>query len=39
MTQITMRIINPTDQQQISQSIESASRELISELPSLAVRL
>lgn len=36
MTQITMRIINPTDQQQIAQSIESASRDLISELPSLA---
>ncbi len=36
MTQITMKIINPTDQQQIAQSIESASRELISELPSLA---
>ncbi len=36
MTQITMRIINPTDQQQIAQSIESASRELILELPSLA---
>ncbi len=36
MTQITMRIINPADQQQIAQSIESASRELISELPSLA---
>ncbi len=36
MTQITMQIINPTDQQQIAQSIESASRELISELPSLA---
>ncbi|MCZ7393942.1 MAG: ATP-binding protein [Candidatus Methanoperedens sp.] len=36
MTQITMRIINPTDQQQIAQSIESASRELISELPALA---
>ncbi len=31
-----MGIINPTDQQQIAQSIESASRELISELPSLA---
>jgi len=29
-------VINPTDQQQIAQSIESASRELISELPSLA---
>ncbi|NJD77493.1 MAG: ATP-binding protein [Candidatus Methanoperedens sp.] len=36
MTQITMRIINPADQQQIAQSIESASRDLISELPSLA---
>ncbi len=36
MTQITMRIINPTDQQQIAQSIESASRDLISELPSLS---
>jgi len=36
MTQITMRIINPTDQQQIAQSIESASRDIISELPSLA---
>ncbi len=36
MTQITMRIINPTDQQQIAQSIESASRDMISELPSLA---
>ncbi len=36
MTQITMRIINPADQQQIAQSIESASRELIAELPSLA---
>ncbi len=36
MTQITMRIINPTDQQQIALSIESASRDLISELPSHA---
>ncbi len=36
MTQITMRIINPTDQHQIAQSIESASRDLIAELPSLA---
>ncbi len=36
MTQITMRIINPGDQQQIAQSIETASRDLISELPSLA---
>jgi DNA helicase HerA-like ATPase len=36
MTQITMRIINPADQQQIAQSIESASRDIISELPSLA---
>ncbi len=31
-----MRIINPADQQQIARSIESASRELISEIPSLA---
>lgn len=36
MTQITMRIINPTDQEHIAQSIESASRDLINELPSLA---
>ncbi len=36
MTQITMRIINPTDQEHIAQSIESASRDLIDELPSLA---
>ncbi len=36
MTQITMRIINPVDQQHIAQSIESASRDLISELPSLS---
>ncbi len=36
MTQITMRIINPADQQQIAQSIESASRDIVSELPSLA---
>ena len=36
MTQITMRIVNPTDQQQIAQSIESASRDLILELPSLS---
>ncbi len=36
MTQITMRIINPTDQQQIAQSIETASRDILSELPSLA---
>ncbi|NMG83556.1 MAG: DUF87 domain-containing protein [Methanosarcinales archaeon] len=36
MTQITMRIINPSDQKQIEQSIESVSRDLIEELPSLA---
>ena len=36
MTQITMRIINPADQDQIAQSIESVSRNIISELPALA---
>ncbi|HID27097.1 MAG TPA: ATP-binding protein [Methanosarcinales archaeon] len=36
MTQITLRIINPTDQKQIAQSIESVSRDLIEELPALA---
>ena len=36
MTQVTMRIINPTDQKQIEQSIESVSRDLVEELPSLA---
>ncbi|KAF5419326.1 MAG: DNA double-strand break repair helicase HerA [Candidatus Methanogaster sp.] len=36
MTQITMRIINPADQEQIGRSIESVSRDIISELPALA---
>lgn len=36
MTQITMRIINPSDQKQIAQSIESVSRDLIEELPALS---
>lgn len=35
MTQITMRIINPADQKQIEQSIESVSRDLLAELPAL----
>ena len=36
MTQVTMRIINPADQAQIAQSIESASRDIIDELPGLS---
>ncbi|MCK4459422.1 MAG: ATP-binding protein, partial [Methanosarcinales archaeon] len=36
MTQITMRIINPADQEQIGRSIESVSRDIVSELPALA---
>jgi hypothetical protein len=36
MTQITMRIINPSDQKQIAQSIESVSRDLLEELPALS---
>ena len=36
MTQITMRIINPADQEQISRSIESVSRDIVLELPALA---
>ena len=36
MTQITMRIINPADQEQIGKSIESVSRDIVSELPALA---
>ncbi len=35
MTQITMRIINPADQKQIGESIESVSRDLLEELPAL----
>jgi len=36
MTQITMRIINPADQEQIGRSIESVSRDIVLELPALA---
>ncbi|HMK48230.1 MAG TPA: ATP-binding protein [Methanocella sp.] len=36
MSQITMRIINHADQEQIASSIESMSRELLNELPALA---
>ncbi|HHI30084.1 MAG TPA: ATP-binding protein [Candidatus Methanoperedenaceae archaeon] len=36
MTQVTMRIINPSDQKQIGESIESVSRDLLDELPALA---
>ena len=36
MTQITMRIINPADQEQIGRSIESVSRDIVAELPALA---
>jgi Predicted ATPase len=36
MSQVTMRIINPVDQNQIAASIETMSRELLDELPALA---
>mgnify|MGYP005832695411 FL=1 len=36
MTQVTMKIINPVDQTQIASSIETLSREVLEELPSLA---
>jgi hypothetical protein len=36
MSQVTMRIINPVDQGQIAASIETMSRELLDELPSLS---
>jgi DNA helicase HerA-like ATPase len=36
MTQFLMRIINPTDQETIAKSVESAGRELLEELPSLS---
>jgi DNA helicase HerA-like ATPase len=35
MTQFIMRIVNPIDQQTIAQSVEGASRDLLSELPAL----
>jgi DNA helicase HerA-like ATPase len=36
MSQITMRIINPADRNQIGESIESMSRDMLEELPGLA---
>jgi DNA helicase HerA-like ATPase len=36
MTQITMRIINPADKNQIAASIESMSQDILEELPALA---
>ena len=35
MTQIVMRIVNPTDQENIRRSVESIGRDLIDELPGL----
>lgn len=35
MTQIIMRIVNPVDQDTIAKSVESAGRQLLSELPAL----
>jgi hypothetical protein len=35
MTQLFMRIVNPVDQKSIAESVESAGRDLLSELPSL----
>ncbi len=36
MTQVTMRIINPTDQGQVRAATEALSRDLLDELPGLA---
>ncbi len=36
MTQCTMRIINPVDQNKIAESVESMGRDLIGELPALS---
>lgn len=36
MTQFLMRIINPDDQDNVKRSVESASRELLNELPALS---
>tara|TARA_B100001123_G_scaffold409598_1_gene503870 strand:- start:4029 stop:5720 length:1692 start_codon:yes stop_codon:yes gene_type:complete len=36
MTQCIMRIVNPLDQQSVAASIESVSRDLLDELPSLS---
>ena len=35
MTQLFMRIVNPVDQKSIAESVESAGRDLLSELPAL----
>jgi DNA helicase HerA-like ATPase len=35
MTQIIMRVVNPIDQQTIAQSVESAGRTMLAELPAL----
>jgi hypothetical protein len=35
MTQLFMRIVNPIDQRSISESVESAGRDLLGELPAL----
>ncbi len=36
MTQVIMRIVNPLDQQAVAAAVESASREVLDELPSLS---
>ncbi|MCD1295210.1 ATPase [Methanocella sp. CWC-04] len=36
MTQVTMKIINPVDQNQIASSIESMSSEILNDLPALS---
>ncbi|MEJ7708828.1 MAG: ATP-binding protein [Pyrinomonadaceae bacterium] len=35
MTQIIMRIVNPIDQDTVAKSVESAGRQMLSELPAL----
>lgn len=35
MTQIIMRVVNPMDQQTVAQSVESAGRTMLAELPAL----
>lgn len=36
MTQVTMRVTNPADQQQIRQSVESVSEDIVNSLPALS---
>ncbi|MBS1263676.1 MAG: DNA double-strand break repair helicase HerA [Methanonatronarchaeales archaeon] len=36
MTQVTMRITNPADQQQVRQSVESVSQDIVDALPALS---